>query len=109
MRGFVTLSFGNAEVWEIGDWCWTWSQICCEKKLEKNTDYVFRFSLEGGVCDTNVTVTIEGIDDMLDIGKKVNNVNIAFENVTIPQKVLDLIHLKMGDDCNLATSSCTAG
>lgn len=304
MRGFVTLSFGNAEVWEIGDRCWTWSQICCEKKLEKNTDYVFRFSLEGGVCDTddavaiahiapkrkwedrysflldhnkfmpvickrdgegllrvfelpfntgddedwkiylvaqhavtryfapvdisvikdlpdisydewwnecrqkkqaggtsgntsdnacdginmavdsqefdesgfavwlskisdncnvgfenvtvhsgargeltvgpctdssnfgfenctltsramsmiiaklgddcnagfeNVTVTIEGIDDMLDIGKKVNNVNIAFENVTIPQKVLDLIHLKMGNDCNLATSNCTAG
>lgn len=61
MRAFVSLSFGNAEVWEIGDWCWTWSQIECRKTLEKNTDYVFRFSMEGGVCDTDDAVTVAHI------------------------------------------------
>ena len=61
MRAFVTMSFGNTEVWEIGDWCWTWSQIRCDLKLEKNTDYVFRFAMEGGVCDTDDAVTIAHI------------------------------------------------
>lgn len=42
----------NAQVFEIGDWHWTWSQIKCEKQLEPNTDYVFRFAVQGGVNDT---------------------------------------------------------
>ena len=61
MRAYVTMSFSNAEVWEIGDWCWTWSQIRRDLKLEKNTDYVFRFSMEGGVCDTDDAVAIAHI------------------------------------------------
>lgn len=42
----------NILVYEIGDWQWNWTQICCEKKLEKNTDYIFRFVIVGGYCDT---------------------------------------------------------
>lgn len=42
----------NVLVFEIGDWQWTWSQIKCEKKLEPDTDYVFRFAVQGGVNDT---------------------------------------------------------
>lgn len=42
----------NVEVFEIGDWQWTWSQIRCEKQLEPNTDYVFRFAVQGGVNNT---------------------------------------------------------
>lgn len=61
MRAYVTMSFGNVEVWEIGDWGWTWSQIRRDLKLEKNTDYVFRFAMEGGVCDTDNAVTIAHI------------------------------------------------
>ncbi|MBQ4225133.1 MAG: hypothetical protein II664_02340, partial [Oscillospiraceae bacterium] len=60
-RAFVTMSFGNAEVWEIGDWNWTWSQIRRDMTLEKNTDYVFRFSMEGGICSTDDAVTIAHI------------------------------------------------
>lgn len=61
MKVYVTMSFGNTEVWEIGDWNWTWSQIRRDIKLEKNTDYVFRFAMEGGVCDTDNAVTIAHI------------------------------------------------
>lgn len=60
-RAYVTLSFGNTEVWEIGDWGWTWSQIRRDIKLEKNTDYLFRFAMEDGVCDTDDAVTIAHI------------------------------------------------
>lgn len=42
----------NVQVFEIGDWHWTWSQIICDKQLEPNTDYVFRFAVQGGVNDT---------------------------------------------------------
>lgn len=52
-RMFITDDFGNnTEGFEIGDWQWSWTQILCEKKLEKNTDYVFRFAVGGGVCNT---------------------------------------------------------
>lgn len=51
-RLFMTTALGNAEVWEIGDWRWNWSQIVCEKALEKNTDYLFRFAMTGGHNDT---------------------------------------------------------
>lgn len=48
-RMFMTGSDGKVrEVFEIGDWNWNWSQIKCEKQLEKNTDYIFRFELIGG-------------------------------------------------------------
>ena len=60
-RAYVTMSFGNTEVWEIGDWNWTWSQIRRDVKLAKNTDHVFRFSMEGGVCSTDDAVTIAHI------------------------------------------------
>lgn len=50
---FVTDKDGkNAIVYSIGNWDWDWTQICCDKKLEKNTDYVFRFVIVGGYCDT---------------------------------------------------------
>ncbi len=52
-RMFISdFSGENAEVFEIGDWHWTWSQIICDKQLESNTDYVFRFAVQGGVNDT---------------------------------------------------------
>ncbi|MDE6594414.1 MAG: hypothetical protein K2K44_00205 [Oscillospiraceae bacterium] len=52
-RMFISdFSGENAEVFEIGDWQWTWSQIKCEKQLEPNTDYVFRFAVQGGVNNT---------------------------------------------------------
>lgn len=60
-RAFVTTSAGNAEVWEIGDWRWTWSQIRQDLTLEPNTDYVFRVAVEGGVCDTNDMTTVAHI------------------------------------------------
>ncbi len=42
----------NVQVFEIGDWNWTWSQIKCTKQLEPNTDYLFRFAVSGGVNNT---------------------------------------------------------
>lgn len=52
-RLFITDNFGeNVEIYEIGNWGWSWTQILCEKKLEKNTDYIFRFAMTGGYCDT---------------------------------------------------------
>ena len=52
-RMFISdFSGDNTEVFEIGDWQWTWSQIKCEKQLEPNTDYVFRFAVQGGVNNT---------------------------------------------------------
>lgn len=60
-RAYVTMSFGNADVWEIGDWNWTWSQIRRDVKLAKNADHVFRFAMEGGVCSTDDAVTMAHI------------------------------------------------
>ena len=51
-RKFITTSLGSFEMWEIGNWSWDWTQIMSEKKLEKNTDYIFRFAMLGGYCDT---------------------------------------------------------
>ncbi len=52
-RMFLTDSLGNnIECWEIGNWEWSWTQICCDKVLEKNTDYVFRFAMTGGYNNT---------------------------------------------------------
>lgn len=52
-RAFITTALGNTEAYEIGDWGWKWTQIFCEKKLEKNTDYIFRFAMTGGHNDTD--------------------------------------------------------
>lgn len=52
-RMFLTDFKGeNVQAFEIGDWEWTWSQIKCDKQLEPNTDYVFRFAVQGGVNNT---------------------------------------------------------
>lgn len=57
-RIFVTDGFGNnAEQFEIGDWNWTWTQIICDKRLEKNTDYIFRFAMTGGYNDGDDAVS----------------------------------------------------
>ena len=40
IRAVITTSQGNTEAYEIGDWSWSWTQIFCDKKLEKNTDYI---------------------------------------------------------------------
>ena len=57
-RMFISgLDGKNAEVFEIGSWGWDWSQIKCEKRLEKNTDYIFRFAMTGGYCDTQEEVS----------------------------------------------------
>ena len=51
-RKFMTTSVGNFEMWEIGNWQWDWAQIMSETKLEKDTDYILRFAMLGGYCDT---------------------------------------------------------
>lgn len=52
-RVFVTDFKGNnVQVFDLGDWQWTWSQITCDKQLEPGTDYVFRFAVLGGVNNT---------------------------------------------------------
>lgn len=51
-RKFITTSVGSFEMWEIGNWSWDWAQIVSEKKLEKETDYILRFAMLGGYCDT---------------------------------------------------------
>lgn len=57
-RMFVTDFKGdNTEQFEIGDWQWSWTQIRCEKTLEKNTDYLFRFAMTGGHNDTDDAVS----------------------------------------------------
>lgn len=60
-RAFITTSLGNTEAYEIGDWGWKWTQIFCEKKLEKNTDYIFRFAMTGGHNDTDDEVSLTEI------------------------------------------------
>lgn len=69
-RAFITTALGNTEAYEIGDWGWKWTQIFCEKKLEKNTDYIFRFAMTGGHNDTEDEVSLaeiyalDGYDDL---------------------------------------------
>lgn len=54
-RKFITDNAGNnVEVFEIGDWNWTWSQIVCTKCLLPDTDYVFRFAMTGGFNEMDV-------------------------------------------------------
>lgn len=60
-RAFITTSVGNTEAYEIGDWDWDWTQIFCEKKLEKNTDYIFRFAMTGGHNDSDDEVSLAEI------------------------------------------------
>ena len=67
-RVFITTPLGSAEVWEIGDWEWNWSQIVTQMTLQKNTDYILRFAMLGGINDTGdavlqaVIVALDGYD-----------------------------------------------
>ena len=57
-RMFITAEDGSStEIFEIGDWCWKWSQIRCTKQLEPNMDYIFRFAMTGGYNDTDDAVS----------------------------------------------------
>jgi hypothetical protein len=57
-RMFITDRLGNnVEQFEIGDSDGTYTQIFCEKQLEKNTDYIFRFAMTGGYNYTNNAVS----------------------------------------------------
>ena len=47
-RAFMTTTLGNAEVWEIGDHDKHRSQIISKMKLQRYTDYTFRFAMIGG-------------------------------------------------------------
>ncbi len=54
-RVFLTTALGNTvEAWEIGDTYSMGTRIVCEKKLEKNTDYLFRFAMTGGIKDLSM-------------------------------------------------------
>ena len=52
-RRIVTLLGQTTEHFIIGDWQWHWSQIYSDRTLEANTDYVFRFAVRYGMCDTH--------------------------------------------------------
>lgn len=56
-RMFITDADSNVEVFEIGDWNWNWTQIQSIKRLEKNTDYVFRFEIRGGYNSTRDAIS----------------------------------------------------
>ena len=55
----------------------------------------------------NITVTEEGIDDLIDIGGAAFGMNIALDNVTIPAKVFRLFNAKLGDGSNMASENVT--
>ncbi len=49
-RVFLTTGPGSTvEAWEMGDFGKDLTRIAAEKKLEKNTDYLFRFAMTGGI------------------------------------------------------------
>ncbi len=50
-------SRNTVELYEIGDWNWSWTQIKCTKQLDPNTAYVFRFAMTGGYNDTGDAVS----------------------------------------------------
>lgn len=54
-RTFINSFDGKlVEIYMIGDWQWHWSEISSNPlTLEKNTDYIFRFWLNGGENDQN--------------------------------------------------------
>lgn len=52
-RFTVTNRLGKTEtLYQLGTWQWEWSQIQCSLTLEPNADYIYRFAVRGGVCDT---------------------------------------------------------
>ncbi len=54
-RVYLTTALGNTvEAWEIGDTYSMGTRIVCEKKLEKNTDYLFRFAMTGGIKELSM-------------------------------------------------------
>ena len=61
LRTFITLSLGTAEVWEIGDHDRHRSQIISRMKLQKFTDYTFRFAMVGGHNEDGDEVSLVNI------------------------------------------------
>ena len=61
LRTFMTLSLGTAEVWEIGDHDRHRSQIISRMKLQKFTDYTFRFAMVGGHNENGDEVSLVNI------------------------------------------------
>ncbi|MCR5020189.1 hypothetical protein [Ruminococcus sp.] len=61
LRTFITLSLGTAEVWEIGDHDRHRSQIISRMKLQRFTDYTFRFAMVGGHNENGDEVSLVNI------------------------------------------------
>ncbi|HCJ41052.1 MAG TPA: hypothetical protein DHV89_05825 [Ruminococcus sp.] len=64
-RAFMTTTLGNAELWEIGDHDKHRTQIISKMKLQRYTDYTFRFAMIGGHNED---------------GTEISQVNIYLEN-----------------------------
>ena len=60
-RAFMTTTLGNAEVWEIGDHDKHRTQIISKMKLQKYTDYTFRFAMTGGHNEDGTEVSLVNI------------------------------------------------
>ncbi len=54
----------------------------------------------------NITVIKEGIDNMYNLGKKVDGTAIMLDASTLPQKALDMVYNKLGDGCHISTGNC---
>ncbi len=51
-RVMLSTEAGVTEGFEIGDWGWKWTQIIQDLEVEADTDYVFRFAMDGGHNDS---------------------------------------------------------
>lgn len=51
-RVMLSTEAGVTEAFEIGDWGWRWTQIIQDLEVEPDTDYVFRFAIDGGHNDS---------------------------------------------------------
>lgn len=51
-RIILSTETGVTEAFEIGDWGWNWTQIIQDLDVEPNTEYVFRFAMDGGHNDS---------------------------------------------------------
>lgn len=57
-RAFMTTSLGNAEVWEIGGHDRHKTQLISKMRLQKYTDYTFRFAMTGGHNENGDEITL---------------------------------------------------
>lgn len=60
-RAFMTTTLGNAEVWEIGDHDKHRTQIISKMKLQRYTDYTFRFAMTGGTNEDGTEISLVNI------------------------------------------------